>query len=68
MVDSDGIEHLPGCAHAQNMARPESLRLVGPRCDCRERLRSLNELNEWLETVDLQEFIDGAGFEKSTRD
>ena len=38
------LEHLPGCPHVENMARPESLRLIGPMCDCGKRRKELEEI------------------------
>ena len=49
-VDMSEFKHLPGCAHVQNMARPRSMRLIGPTCQCGEYYESLEKRQEWLES------------------
>jgi len=40
------IEHYPWCAHAQNMARPRSQRLIGPKCECAEHRKGIEAAKE----------------------
>ena len=54
----DDVEHYSWCAHVQNMARPRSMRLIGPRCECAEHRR---KTQEWKERVDSGEFDEALG-------
>lgn len=48
------IEHYSWCQAAQNQARPRSMQLIGPKCECREFRDSVQKskayFEAWLET------------------
>jgi len=43
-------EHYPWCAAAQNMARPRSLQLIGPKCECAAHRESLRKTKSFFES------------------
>jgi len=53
-MNSETLEHYPWCAGAQNMARPRSQRLIGPKCECRQHREAIEKskvsFDAWLET------------------
>lgn len=53
-------EHFPWCAHVQNMARPRSMQLIGPKCNCEEERRASEDFEQWLDSEEGQAAIDAA--------
>lgn len=51
------FKHLPGCAHAQNIAKPRSLQLIGPKCDCHERRKCMDDFKEQVESGEFDEVL-----------
>jgi len=51
------FEHYPWCEHLQNMARPRSQQLIGPKCTCYKHRRDLKELEERCESGEFDEAL-----------
>lgn len=56
--NQESFKHIPGCPHTQNMARPRSQQLIGPKCTCAEARRAAKNFEEWLESDEGKKAID----------
>ena len=41
-------EHYPWCAGAQNNARPRSMQLIGPMCECAAYRKDFEKIKQWV--------------------
>lgn len=48
--DTDEDEHFPWCEHVQNLARPQSMQLIGPKCHCIAERKRTKMFCDWLES------------------